>query len=42
MPRPAPTTFKVGKVQGYLRGRVWYLCYHEHGRRHRPRRRAGR
>jgi integrase len=37
MPRPAPTTFKVGKVQGYLRGQVWYLCYHEHGRRHRPR-----
>jgi integrase len=37
MPRPVPTTFKVGKVQGYLRGHVWYLCYHEHGRRHRPR-----
>ena len=37
MPRPAPTTFRVGTVRGYLRGRVWYLCYHEHGRRHRPR-----
>jgi integrase len=37
MSRPAPSTFKVGKVQGYLRGQVWYLCYHEHGRRHRPR-----
>jgi hypothetical protein len=29
--------FRVGKVRGYLRGRVWYLCYHEHGRRRRPR-----
>ena len=37
MSRHAPTTFRVGKVQGYVRGRVWYLCYHEHGRRHRPR-----
>jgi hypothetical protein len=36
MPRLAPT-FKVGKVRGYLRNRVWYLCYHEHGKRHRPR-----
>jgi integrase len=34
---PPSTTFRVGKVQGYLRGSVWYLCYHEHGRRHRPR-----
>src|SRR5438128_2535909 len=32
---PPPTAFRVGKVQGYLRGRVWYLCYHEHGRRPR-------
>src|SRR5262249_1135157 len=22
---------------GYLRGKVWYLCYHEQGKRHRPR-----
>jgi integrase len=36
MSRPA-STFKVGKVRGYLRHRVWYLCYHEHGKRHRPR-----
>jgi hypothetical protein len=24
-------------VQGYLRGKVWYLCYHEQGQRRRPR-----
>lgn len=24
--------FRVGNVQGYLRGSVWYLCYHEQGR----------
>ena len=30
-------TFRVGKVLGYLRGKVWYLCYHEQGKRHRPR-----
>ena len=30
-------SFRVGKVQGYIRGTVWYLCYHELGRRHRPR-----
>ena len=30
-------SFRVGKVTGYLRGRSWYLCYHEHGHRHRPR-----
>jgi integrase len=29
-------TFRVGKVRAYLRGRVWYLCYHENGRRRRP------
>jgi hypothetical protein len=29
--------FHVGRVQGYLRGRVWYLCYHEHGQRRHPR-----
>lgn len=31
------TKFWIGKVKGYLRGRVWYLCYHEHGKRRRPR-----
>ena len=30
-------SFRVGKVQGYLRGSVWYLCYHELGQRRRPR-----
>lgn len=30
-------SFRVGKVQAYLRGEVWYLCYHENGRRRRPR-----
>jgi integrase len=29
--------FRVGKVTAYLRGHVWYLCYFEHGKRHRPR-----
>src|SRR5262245_65751374 len=29
--------FRVGKVRAYLRGQVWYLCYHDNGRRHRPR-----
>lgn len=31
------TSFRVGRVRAYLRGRVWYLCYHEHGQRHQPR-----
>jgi integrase len=30
-------SFRVGKVLAYLRGQVWYLCYHEHGQRCRPR-----
>lgn len=30
-------SFRIGKVQGYRRGQVWYLCYHENGQRHRPR-----
>ena len=30
-------SFRVGKVNGYLRGRVWYLCYFENGKRLRPR-----
>jgi integrase len=25
--------FRVGRVTVYLRGRIWYLRYHEHGRR---------
>jgi integrase len=33
----AAKSFRVGKVQGYLRNQVWYLCYHEHGKRRRPR-----
>lgn len=33
----SPTSFRVGKVRGDLRGRVWYLTYHEHGQRKRPR-----
>jgi site-specific recombinase XerD len=35
--RTRSASFRVGKVQAYLRGRVWYLCYHENGQRHRPR-----
>jgi integrase len=30
-------SFRIGKVQANLRGQVWYLCYHDNGRRHRPR-----
>jgi hypothetical protein len=37
MPRIASSSFRVGKVQVYLRGRIWYLCYHENGQRRRPR-----
>jgi hypothetical protein len=22
-------SFRLGKVRGYLRNRVWYLCYHD-------------
>jgi hypothetical protein len=32
-----PRSSRVGKVQAYLRGRVWYLCYFENCRRHRSR-----
>jgi site-specific recombinase XerD len=35
--RQHSVSFRVGRVQAYLRGRVWYLCYHELGQRHRPR-----
>ena len=31
------TTFRIGKVRGDLRGRVWCLTYFEHGQRRRPR-----
>jgi len=31
------SVFRVGKVQAYLRGSIWYLCYHENGKRRRPR-----
>lgn len=34
---PRANSFRTGKVTGYLRGRVWYLCYFEHGQRKRPR-----
>ncbi len=30
-------SFRVGKVAVYLRGKIWYLCYHENGQRRRPR-----
>jgi site-specific recombinase XerD len=30
-------SLRVGKVRAYLRGRVWYLCYFDNGKRHRPR-----
>jgi site-specific recombinase XerD len=30
-------SFRVGKVRAYRRGQVWYLCYHENGKRLRPR-----
>jgi integrase len=36
MPRAA-SAFRVEKVRSYRRNKVWYLCYHEHGKRHRPR-----
>jgi len=30
-------TFRIGKVRGDLRSHVWYLTYHENGKRLRPR-----
>ncbi|MBD3675704.1 MAG: tyrosine-type recombinase/integrase [Planctomycetaceae bacterium] len=30
-------SFRVGRVRGDLRGKVWYLTYYDQGRRHRPR-----
>jgi hypothetical protein len=35
--RNKSVSFRVGKVQAYLRGQVWYLCYHENGQCRRPR-----
>ena len=35
--RQMSVSFRVGKVQAYLRGKVWYLCYHDNGQRRRPR-----
>lgn len=29
--------FRIGRVRIFLRGRVWYLCYHEQGKRCQPR-----
>src|SRR5436305_1214985 len=34
---PRSNSFRVGKVTGYPRGRVWYLYYLEHGPRPPPR-----
>ena len=34
---PRANSFRIGKVTGYLRSRIWYLCYFEHGQRKRPR-----
>lgn len=31
------SSFRVGNVRAYLRGKIWYLCYHENGARRRPR-----
>ena len=30
-------SFRIGKVRADSRGRVWYLTYHQHGWRRRPR-----
>ena len=35
--RRQTSSFRIGRVQGYLRGTVWYLCYFENGKRRRPR-----
>jgi integrase len=34
--RKKSVSFRVGKVQACLRGKMWYLCYHENGQRHYP------
>lgn len=30
------SSFRIGKVRGDLRGKIWYLTYHENGKRLRP------
>ncbi len=30
-------SFRVGRVRAYRRGKIWYLCYRENGRRRQPR-----
>ena len=30
-------SFRVGRVRGDRRGKVWYLTYYDQGQRHRPR-----
>ncbi len=35
--RNKTTSFRVGRVRAFLRGKVWYLYYHEYGRRYQPR-----
>jgi integrase len=35
--RKQSVSFRIGKVRGYVRGKIWYLCYHESGKRLRPR-----
>ena len=29
-------SFRIGRVKAYLRGSIWYLCYHQAGVRRRP------
>jgi integrase len=36
MSRPS-RSFRIGRVKVYVRGKIWYLQYHENGRRRRPR-----
>ena len=31
------SSFRVGRVRAFLRGRVWYLDYFEQGQRRQPR-----
>lgn len=35
--RKKSASFRIGKVRVHRRGRIWYLCYREHGRRLQPR-----
>ena len=35
--RKKSTSFRIGRVRVYLRGRIWYLCYQEHSQRRQPR-----